>query len=801
MPVFWPVLGPLLVGVLALGGVTVEGTFVVALAVLLATAWAAARGDLRTTPLAAVLVALAGFSALQALPLPASVLGVLAPASSQLWSEVSALAPGAGASGRISLDPGSSRLEAVRLASHAAFALVCHGAARRVGSSGMCAAVAALGSMLALTTLGHQLSGAERVFGWYRPQYAGFVAPLMNPNALTGALSLGYFCAAGILLDRRSGEIARSAALGACVLCLATALWLGSRAGVGLLALGCLGLLVHAARQRRKDPDRASSRGLIALAVATALGVSFAAFSLARLERELLDDSLEKLTVIGPALAAARAHWLLGAGRGAFSAAVSPYVATDSGVFDHAEIFVFGWAVEWGLPVLVALLVGLGFGLWPARLARAPTTRVAGYLGVVVVWLHNLADLSLDVPLVAMATIAATAAFLGPDVTRRAPPKRSSIVIVIASVLIASLWLSPIELARTARHRLAQDLARGPLPKAEIEAAVAAHPADGYVLGLRAAVALAERDPNTMRWIDLALERAPGSAPTLLLLADALALQGHVDQALGALRRALAIRPDFADDVARRALAWAPERANAVLPAGRARVEGLVALANRAPVPREALRFFAEAAHLPGAPESTLISAARLALSSSEEDCQSALERSCIDFARQLRASLRGLSPEIVELDAALVADGGDRVRAFEILERGCPRSPAGVGCLRALLGYGGAVPLERHAAAGEAFLLAACGTDDGCAGAEAELGQSLLARGELRLGFLHLVRSATLRPSEAAWRRVGELARDSGELGVLKQAISGLSGLGVAVPEDLSEAVVRLERDRLLPP
>lgn len=782
--VSWPALIPLVVASLALGGVTVETTWAVALAVLAAAAWSAVRGDLVATPLALSLGALALFTALQSLPLPLSWLATLAQASHAVWAELAALS-GRERWGSISLDPGATRLEAVRLGAHALFALTCHGAVRRVGSRAACAVVAGVGAALALATVLHQLMAAERVFGWYRPLYAGFVAPLMNPNALSGALCLGFFCAAGLVLDRRTEERARWLALGAGLLTFATALWLGSRAGVVLLILGALALIGRAAA--RRAPEAKSARGgVLALATVLLLGTGFALFSLARLHRELFDDSLEKLTIVEPALAAARQHFLLGAGRGAFSAAVAPFFEKATGVFDHAEIFVLGWAVEWGWPV---------------------TTRFAAYLGVGVVLAHNLADLSLDVPLVAMLAIVTAVAFAGPDVGLRIAPRGAAglgTVVAIAAVggLLASTWFVPVELARTARHRLAEEASRGPLATARIDEALAAHPADGYIVRLRAAAALARREPNTLRAIGWALERTPGDGATLLLLADALAHQGRVEQALAALRQTLTASPGLAPEVARRASSWTPGDLEPVIAEGSGRLAALLALAPHVPEPRTRLELLARAVALPGAPEHARVELVRLALGASDADCLELFGVTCASFARTERAALGAASePELLQIDAALLWHAGLREQAFELLRQKCPRSAEGVPCAQVLLGYGRALDLDRLVSAGDVLLSAACGSVDGCVLAELQVGDALLSRSERRLGLVHLLRAAKQRPSEALWHRVALVARDSGEVAVLEQAMAGLTSLGADVPAEYGEALDRLRRNELLPP
>jgi tetratricopeptide (TPR) repeat protein len=368
--------------------------------------------------------------------------------------------------------------------------------------------------------------------------------------------------------------------------------------------------------------------------------------------------------------------------------------------------------------------------------------------------------------------------------------------------LLVSVAVWPVELARTVRHRLAAEFARGPVAISRIDAALVQHPADAYLLRVRAAAALAQRQPDTLRWVGFALQRAPASGATLLLLADTLAHRGTVAQALGVLKQVLGVNPGMVDEVARRATAWAPDDPSVIVPQGRGRLEALVALSRHARERSQALSWLARAVEQPGAPSETRIELALLALSSSDDQCQAAVDEPCARFAHEQRqqvpvsAGTRG-----VELDAALAWHEGKHEQAFAALQQRCPRNPSGTDCLRRLMAYGRALDVGRQVKAIDAFLSAACGSDAACASAEAEAGQALLARGERRLALVHLVHAAVLRPNEAAWRHVAELARDSDELGVLRQALSGLASLGLPVPAEFTDAVDRMQRERLLPP
>ena len=199
--------------VMVIGSVLAIGTvhFTV-LAVVSAVAFAAAAVSLYRSarapqglsiPLPAlVFAALAGYTLLQAIPMPIGWLRIIAPANADVWDAQprsrSASRPRRGR--RISLDPGASRrrgaqMDRLRRPSSRASAAVSAQARRVVGRR----LVFARRVLAAVTTLGHGLARGDQ--GLWRStsrtssRSVWHIGPLLNPNNLAGYLNLGALAA------------------------------------------------------------------------------------------------------------------------------------------------------------------------------------------------------------------------------------------------------------------------------------------------------------------------------------------------------------------------------------------------------------------------------------------------------------------------------------------------------------------------------------------------------------------------------------------------------------------------------
>ena len=157
---------------------------------------------------ACILGALALYCLLQALPLPFALLRLIAPANADVWARAllpfGEVDPPRWAS--LSLDPGASMVEALRWATYAAVFVTASSISARRGAAWGVALVFCSAVIAALTTVGHGLAGATKVFGLYQPSLPAsswHIGPLLNPNNLAGYINLGALAGLGLMLTRR----------------------------------------------------------------------------------------------------------------------------------------------------------------------------------------------------------------------------------------------------------------------------------------------------------------------------------------------------------------------------------------------------------------------------------------------------------------------------------------------------------------------------------------------------------------------------------------------------------------------
>lgn len=814
LSVCWPILTVLFFALVLLGGVTAWGTVAIAagigaLGLLATTARIGWMTSLRAhaferfwsggpPTVTVVLSAVALMTLVTTVPLPAALLRALAPANADVWERTTALLGGRATFFPLSLEPAASRIDALRFSAYALLAWLCASAHRRIGSRPLAFTVVIASLLACVATLGHQLLGAERVFGLYEPHYSAFVGPLMNPNHVGGVANLGFFCALGLSLDQRQRRSDRQLCSVFAFVLVATSVWVASRTGFVLLLLGIAVFVVVWARHFARAESGSDRRdGLrVGLVIGSGLGLSLLAFR--RLESELLNTSLEKLSVVAPSFSAMTAHGFVGAGRGAFGVSVAPFVrpGQPSTVFDHAENFALQWAVEWGVPVAFVLSVALLRWLWPVGFRGAPATVQGATIGVVCLWLHNLADFSLEVPFVALCLIVASASLPVRHLRRGS----KAVLLGTAALLVAGILavtVCPNELGRTARKRIealaALGVAGSWVDGSAVKDALLEHPADPFLLRIAAAAALQRSDPDTFRFIAWCLSRDPNSGRSLLLLAEALNADGHTSQALGALRQALVLDGELARVAAARAVLWSPDQAPGIVPSGANRAAVLKALAVASPNSQSGLSLLVAAAKQPEASPETRLDLIERLLSSDDAACRAVVDNGCLDEARLLSEGFAFPGQRGLVLHADLMARGGALSDAAAALRDGCLRSLEGRGCLLRWLRYARDVGEEELKLASETLLLAVCADVNVCAEAEAEVASAFASVKLPRQGLTHALRAAELRPTEVAWRRVAELARDIGDHRVLQSALDELRRLDARPSEDLLDAERRL--------
>ncbi|HYJ08183.1 MAG TPA: O-antigen ligase family protein, partial [Polyangiaceae bacterium] len=370
---------------------------------------------------ALILAALAAYTLLQAVPLPASLLSRLAPANAEVWA--GALAPfrESGPSwASLSLDPGASYVEALKWLLYAAVFATAAALGYRRGAHWGARLVFVSGVLVALSSLIHRLLGATTVYGVYEPvgEFAREkIGPLLNPNNLSGYLNIAVFCGFGLFVMRRPPFPRWIVALGV-ALRLGALLEAGSRGGLAAFALGILALGPALAIARRAaDPtlaDRAIVRWGVTAVVGGGLALALLALS-SQGAKVLGDHNVEKIKLLPWARPMLAEHPWFGIGRGAFESVFPEYRTGQANViYTHPENFVVQWLCEWGIPFGLVALVALAFALRPRQLGFGQHAVASGVVVALFALLaQNLVDLGLEVPAIPLAAATALGACWG----------------------------------------------------------------------------------------------------------------------------------------------------------------------------------------------------------------------------------------------------------------------------------------------------------------------------------------------------------------------------------------------------
>lgn len=821
-------LGAIVVGsVLAVGTVHLPVLLVVGALVTASTAIAARaarRVGLPCPPPAIVALALAAWSALQAVPIPMRWLEAIAPANADVWARaLLPLGEAAPARASVSIDPGASLIEALKWALYAGtFATAAFVAARRGAVLGIGLVVAAA-AVAALTTIGHGLAGARAVWGLYEPSFAvspWHVGPLLNPNNLAGYLNLGVLCALGLLL-MRNPPVPRWAMGVVVALLVGVEITSASRAGVAALpaAVVVLALLLRrrASRSGREQPEaegegEAGRRRARAMrrpeATKWLLGAALGGGAMLALLggaeqawQELYDDSAEKLGMVGWVKPLVRDHPVLGIGRGAFESVFPAYrVTAGHGVYTHAENFPAQWASEWGLPVAVLALAAFAWTLRPSRLgARRGALALGAMVGAAALLVQNLFDLGLEIPAVCIALATALGSLHGDAVRRRGGerearrPSRRSGVWAAGGVVVAGAALSFAAL-RWGWHDVASDraavrrafeaasasgdatkAARLAALRAHLREAMRRHPAEPYFSLVGALAAWTAKDESPIPWLQRTLERSQISGRAHLLLAEVLGAQGRTGQALFELRLAAEHDTALAPHAARLAVRWTsdPDELVTAVPDGPlggamldAMGERLARIGRREAGARVDAQAIARDPHLVGP---RLRKGAELvaAIVRAEPEGPCAERERCEKEVLAHVAALEASEPRAshgARLRARLLVATGRVAEAEKLLDAACETASDRPACLMAKLeAAADAKSTARLDPIAKELLSASCRTEAACAEAAAWIGELRASRGDWGAAVGYFARAAREQPSEARWLRLAEAATRAG--------------------------------------
>lgn len=498
----------------------------------------------------------AGYTILQAVPLPAGLLAAVSPVASELRTFV--LGEGAGS---ISYEPAATWREAAKLLVYAAVLLIAHERVRDRRSSDL-VTFTLIGAGLLVTFVGllHQVLGIDRLFGFFDTTMVEgpMLTTFVNPNHASGFLGFAALTGLGVAMADRPRHIRLGAVIAAAAF-VATAFGLLSRGG--LIGLG-LGLLAFTALFRRVERARSRQgpRTLLPLAVIAVVAVvAGGALGADRLSREVVNAQgevpgiNEKLAAMKDAVPMAADHLATGVGRGAYVSSYTRYKTSALQLtFAFPENILAQLGAEWGVfgvLALLGLLLALARRLWQVN-HLSTLGALAGILALVA---QNLVDFGLEMPGIAIPV----AAVLGAGTSRHLGSFRWSVerpwrrflpmvafgvapgVLVMMAFVSGDLSTDLRRLDRWIEARQADP--KAPLDEAELKAVARAHPASALVM-VRLAYLAEIADPpalaEAVRWANRTMYLAPMYASGHLLTGRLLLKAGRRAQGLAELKQA-----------------------------------------------------------------------------------------------------------------------------------------------------------------------------------------------------------------------------------------------------------------------
>ena len=486
-----------------------------------------------------VMVAAWVWTCLQAVPVPRSIARALSLHSAEIADRLSAVFD-LPVTTAISADPGATQTQILIGAS-----VVCAFLSANILGATHARMVTAMGAISAATvglvTLAHSLLGATAVYGVYTPRFVlpTLLSPLMNNNHLGGLLVVGAILGVGLATDGRERP-RRLWWLAVVVVCAGLVPVTLSRGAIAALLFGVVCWMGVAWSKRKSDALSVSS----AIAIACVFGALVFA-GLGPLLRRFETTGIDKLQVAldglslldGPA-------WIVGVGRGAFSATFAEHYGTIARV-SHPENLVVQWTTEWGLPVAFALIATLSFAMFNCMRGLKSSTRVAMTIAICALVLQNMVDFSLEMP----GVVVVAAALLGSVLSR--PSSGAPVVLgtqrfypAVAGVAALSLVVLAIPVARGGVQANVDTLSqlsqqgRTDAFDANFKRALRRHPSEPTLYLLAATEHVRTKSPDAPKWLTLAMQRAPGWSAPHVATARWLLQLGKRDQALVELSEA-----------------------------------------------------------------------------------------------------------------------------------------------------------------------------------------------------------------------------------------------------------------------
>lgn len=777
-----------------------------------------------------VLLGLAVYCVLQAVPIPLPVLAWLSPAAADVWAN--ALHPFGQQMkwGALSLDKGASLREGLKWLLYGLNFFAAILLAERHGRRVPALVVFGIALAVALATAAHGLAGTTKVFGVYQPTFAvarWHAGPLLNPNNLSGFLNLGAFTGLGLVCSSRAGSKRWFLALGVATL-FGVSVLSGSRGGVWLLPLG-VALFVFLIRANPKAGGKPSaSEGWLRQAPlmgALACGIIFAVLGATQATwQELLQENLEKLRIAGWALPLIEDYPVFGVGRGAFESAFAAYApATANRVYSYPENFAVQWVSEWGIPVAAVAFAGLVWAFRPARVeVRGQSLGAGAFVGIALLLVQNLVDLGLELPATGLAFTWALAVVRSPVRKENARPRRGVRrklakawpVPLCAGVLlwVATLHYGADDVGRQ-RSKLLETASGLEVSRPselqkfwdQLLSAMGAHPAEPYFARLGGLISLASNDNKTLSWVHSALRRGINDARSHLLAARGLRRAGAVNQAFFELRHATELDRNVARYAGRLAGGWSHnleqlERAAPNGPSGAVLLTAAAATFKPADPGQGHEQVLRSALSLDPNYYTARRKLAQHLLAELREGCNEGTI--CGKEALEQADKLMQLRPRAVDgvaTKARMFQVLGRWDDAQVLLQRRCPTMEglAHRKCLRAQLELARSRP---DASAAEVSKLAVrlskepCSGPADCSRLYAWLGNVLIRNGDRYGALVQLERAAREEPTVPLLLKVADLAGQQGKYYRADRALA--RGYSLATPDERN--LIRAKRDAL---
>lgn len=815
--------------VLAVGSVHSGVLVVVAVVALLAggLALAADTREGRTVPVpATVAVLLAGYTLIQAVPLPQAVVWALSPPTAEIWEGSLALTDsGEGSWISVSLNPTASLVESLKWLLYASVFLAAARVGRLHGSSLIPTVVFGAAVICAVLAIAHRLASAERLYGIYEPVFAHprfALAPLLNSNNFAGYLNLGLFAGLGLLFTR-SSSFPRWAIALAISLVIGLSAALGSRGGTVALLCGLIVLPAFLWRRRRHADSGVSWRSAAMFGSAVAGGLLLFGLAATRdLWQALLGEGAHKLALFSWTRPLIAEHFFFGVGRGAFETAFPAYRGDSAHhVYSFAENFVLQWSSEWGVPVALAALLVFGWTLRPSRLAvRQAELGICCVVGAGVLLAHNLLDLALEVPAVSIAFFALLGGLFGANQRTSGTEANTALPVIKSSslrapiaalatacvgiVLATLIWGRPtVVQKRSEIGDLLKQHGRELLVLDQLKTAIRRYPADPYFPLVGSVIAFRMKE-NPLPWLARAIERDPMSGRPYLLLAYALAGKGAREQAVMALRMAAERDAPFRPRTA--ALALALGRASGdvlrVVPIGKRGASLLTTMAirvDRNAEPELRRQLLEEALVRDRGNARAALERSKdllMYLESGSYECALSKRPSCIDSIDALMDGLAAAFPHdgrptIIRARLRLLT--GRPAESLRMLTVECGKPEASLDCLAWQVRAAEVVGERELAEASAAYLARACSTPKACESGGAWLGSRHLRRGDSGAALRVYERVAREADSPGSWRRVAIAAAKSGFAGLATQALERFRASGGKVDAELAQQVAKV--------